>query len=231
MSVRARQSGVWRRQIARWFDACESKLPEPVFLQGEFPEWVKRLSRELMSTLFPEAKLKVGAEWGTRELGAVIGHQLAYCHALDELPSVPARRVFGKLDKKTRARAMRHIKRFTECRALAVQQSLALVSCQSYADATEFFTAFAKALNRKPVDADASNFHRTTTRVYWIMLLGWRSVEKLRSVRELQQALCRCLEPYVVGDIKRIEKICQRLGLRLGKPGRPRGVASNRAGR
>jgi hypothetical protein len=220
--MRARRSAGWRRQIARWFDACESKLPEPAFLQGEFPEWVQRLSRELMSTLLPEAKLKVGAEWSARELGGVIGHQVAYCHALDELPKVSARRAFRKLDKKTRSRAIRQIKRFTESRALALQRSLALASCQSYADATEFFTAFAKALARKPSDADASNFHRTTTRVYWIMLLCWRSVEKLRSVRELQQALCRCLEPYVVGDVKRIEKICQRLGLSLGRPGRPK---------
>jgi hypothetical protein len=221
MSVRAQQSAVWRRRIVRWLNACESKLPEPAFLKGEFPEWVQRLGRELMRTLLPEAKLKVDPEWSARELGAVIGHQLAYCHTLDELPGVPTSRVFRKLDKKTRERAVKQIKRFTECWALSVQRSLALAASQSYPETVEFFTAFAKALNRKPTDADASNFHRSTTRIYWIMLLGWRSVERLRSVRELQQGLCRYLDSYVVGDVKRVEKMCQRLGLRFGPRGRP----------
>jgi hypothetical protein len=221
MSAYFRRSAVWRRQVAQWLEASESKLPEPNFIQGELPEWVHRLSREFMKTLFPEAKFKVGPEWSARELGGMIGHKVAYFHSLADLPSNPANGAFRKLDRKTRARAIKQIKQFAKCQAVAVQRSLGLASCQSYPDATEFFTAFAKALNKKPADADASNFHRTTTRVYWLMLVGWRSVERLRSVRDLQQALCRYLEPHVVGDVKRIEKICQRLGLHLGPRGRP----------
>jgi hypothetical protein len=210
------------RQIAEWNEACEAKFPEPDFITGELPEWVQRLSREVVRTLFPEAKFEVSPEWTARELGAVIGHQLAFCHALSDLPKLPVSRSFRKLDKKVRVKTMKQIKRFAKCRTLAVERSLALASRQSYAEAAEFFTAFTRALNRKPSDAAASNFHRTNTKVYWMMLVGWRSVERLRSVRELQQGLCKYLEPHVVGDIKRIEKMCQRLGLHFGRRGRPR---------
>ena len=59
----ASKSPKWLIQIVKWIDACESKLPEPAFMKGEFPEWVERLARELISTLYPTAKLKVGRAW------------------------------------------------------------------------------------------------------------------------------------------------------------------------
>jgi hypothetical protein len=222
-SAGVKKSRPWLRQIVRWLNGCESKLPEPAFLRGDFPEWVQRLSRELLATLFPKAKLKVNRYWAPAEVGAILGHQLAYCAAIGEMPVLPVHRAF-RVDKKALARAKKQVRRFMECYIVAVQRSVALASVQRYPEATEFFTAFANGLNKKPVDADATNFQRTTTKVYWIMLLGWRSVQKLRSVRELQQGLCKYLEPHVVGDIKRIEKICQRLGLTFGPRGRPRKI-------
>jgi hypothetical protein len=216
------QSKKWLVQIVRWFEEAESKMPEPAFLKGEFPEWVKRLARELMSTLFPVAKLRVGADWTPGEVGALIGHQLAYCHTISSLPRIPLSRAFRKIDKKVVARTRRQIKAFAKSHSVAVQRSLAVACGQSYADSTQFFTAFAKALDKRPADASASNFQRTTTKVYWVLFQAWPSVEGMGSVHELQQSLCNHLEPHLVGNIKRVEKICQRLGLRLGPRGRPK---------
>jgi hypothetical protein len=220
----------WLDQIVEWMDACESKISEPAFLKDEFPEWVKRLSRELVATLYPVAKLKVGSDWTARELGALLGHQLAYLHALAELPRIRADRVIRNLDRKAVAKARRQLKAFARCYEVALGRALALAGKQTYSDSREFFTAFAQALSRRPEDAAASNFHRTTTRVYWLLLLMWRSVGTMRSVRDLQQTLCRYLDTHVVGDVKRVEKICQRLGLQIAGRGRPRkgdgGVAS-----
>lgn len=143
-------------------------------------------------------------------------HQLAFRYSMSEVATPLANSVWRKLDKKIQRQMRKKLNEFFLCHATAIEKSLALASRQSYAEASEFFTAFAKALNKKPEDEQASNFHRTTTRVYWLMLTGWRSVERLDSVHELQQALCMYLEPHVVGSVKRIEKICQRLGLSSG---------------
>jgi hypothetical protein len=50
--------------------------------------------------------------------------------------------------------------------------------------------AFAKAYQKKPIDLAMSNFHRTSTRVYILMFVFWRSVERLGSVADLHRALC-----------------------------------------
>jgi len=203
-----KKSSDWLQQVARWFEACESELPEPGFLQGEFPDWVQRLLRELIATFCPVAKLKVGPEWTAGEVGALVGHRLAYCYVVAEMPTMDG--------------APAQTANFTKSQVVVVQRSLALAAAQSYPDAKQFFTAFAKALNKKPADAEASNFERTSTKVYAALLQIWPSVGTMRSVRELRQALCRHLDADVVGDVKRVEKMCQRLGLRFGRPGRPK---------
>src|SRR5205807_2580856 len=136
-----------------------------------------------------EARLAVGPEWTARELGGIIGHQLAFCHALTHLPELRDRQIFKRIDNRVRRQVQGKLKEFTKCRELAVERSLVLASRQSYENAAEFFNAFSRALSRRAVDADASNFHRPNTRIYWLMLQGWKSVTRLRSVRELQQGL------------------------------------------
>lgn len=217
------KSPKWLVQIVKWMEACESKLPEPGFMKGDFPEWVERVARELISTLYPAANLKVGKAWTAGEVGAMLGHRLAYLHGVAEHPwQMPVGKPFKQLDKKSVKQMQKEILRFLNKFEVSLGRSLVLASAQPHHESTLFFTAFARGLSKKPSDAQASNFHRTTTRVYWLLLVGWPSVQKLDSVRALQQGLCRYLDPHVVGDIKRIEKMCQRLNLRFGPPGRPR---------
>lgn len=60
------------------------------------------------------------------------------------------------------------------------------------------------------------------TDVHLALLMWWRIVSRFRSVTELHRWLTRILGPQRVGDKKRIEKICQRIGLRFRSRGRPR---------
>ena len=84
--------------------------------------------------------------------------------------------VFKKLDKKVVRQIRKQLQSYANAFEAALKRSLALAVDQSHADATRFFAAFANGLSRMPSDLQASNFQRTTTRIYWIMLLGWRSV-------------------------------------------------------
>lgn len=223
-TVRDGKTAKWPGQIVRWMDGCHAKMPEPVFLRGELPEWVKRLARELMSTLWPTVKFQVEQTWTAGEVGATLGHQLAYLHgATQHCPRFKtSTKIFKYVDKKLVKRMENKVDAFLKAFQIVLGRSLVLASAQSHDESVRFFGAFAKGLKKMPADMEASNFHRTTTKVYWLMLWGWRSVEKIENVRQLQQGLCRYLDPYVVGDVKRVEKICQRLGLHFGPPGRPR---------
>lgn len=89
----------WLKQIVRSFERSEDKLPEPDFLKGDFPKWVQNVARELVTTLFPEARLKPGTAWTAAEFGALVGHKLAYLHALGEFAKVKKLGAFKKLDK------------------------------------------------------------------------------------------------------------------------------------
>ena len=59
------------------------------------------------------------------------------------------------------------------------------------------------------------------TDLYLMLVMYWRWVVRLPSVSELHVWLVRRLGEKRVGEKKRVEKICQRIGLRLARRGRP----------
>src|ERR1022692_961390 len=97
-SRRNSKSPTWLTQIVRWIDACEEQLPQPYFLKGDFPGWVERLARELIATMFPSAKLRVGGVWTAGEVGALLGHRLAYFHGLEHCAQPEFIKTIKKLD-------------------------------------------------------------------------------------------------------------------------------------
>jgi hypothetical protein len=54
------------------------------------------------------------------------------------------------------------------------------------------------------------------------MLLCWQLIERMDSVRQLHEVLVKVIGARKIGEQKRIEKICQRIGLSFRKPGRPK---------
>jgi hypothetical protein len=58
--------------------------------------------------------------------------------------------------------------------------------------------------------------------IYATLLYYQDEVEKCRSVPELHRWLSDIFGESLIGDIKRLEKICQRIGLRFRGRGRPR---------
>src|SRR5579863_6496264 len=77
----------WIGWLADEFEKLDNALPElegVFFMDKEWPDWVTRMVRELISTLYPAAKLKVAPKWTAEELGAVIGQRIAYFQRLCE---------------------------------------------------------------------------------------------------------------------------------------------------
>lgn len=87
---------------------------------------------------------------------------------------------------------------------------------------TEFLLAYSQAFARKHDIKSISSAGTPATEIYLVMLHFWRRVDGMKSVHELHQWLIRVFGSQRIGDLKRIEKICQRIGLSYRKPGRPR---------
>lgn len=100
---------------------------------------------------------------------------------------------------------------------------------------------YANQLERGPI-ANLAEFHRgyaeglqgvgrqspgdrsdDSTEVLLILGMWWRHVVRFNTITELHAWLVRLLGPRA-GEKKRVEKICQRIGLRLGKRGRPKKI-------
>jgi hypothetical protein len=98
--------------------------------------------------------------------------------------------------------------------------ALKLAIEQEYRPCSKFFAAFGRAIEWRV--SSIGDIERTNTRIYMLLLVAWESVENLGSVRALHMALCRVFGNHMVGQLKRVEKMCQRLGLSFGPRGRPR---------
>lgn len=101
------------------------------------------------------------------------------------------------------------------------KRALCMATDQETAEAVAFLRGFAKGFDSTPKDASASNIGNSAFDLQLIMLLNWPAVEQLGSVRELHERLQKAF-PRRIGDLTRIEKICQRIGKSFGKPGRPK---------
>lgn len=231
MSQKQNDDREWLRRIVARMERAESKLPEPPWWKGNWPKWVENVGRELTRTFHPTAKLRVSDNWEPGEVGAILGQQVAYFDSVADVMEVPdgkidwkkLRLVYGKDIKKRVENYQRKLnEEFFPDYARGLKFALALAIQQEYRSCAKFFAAFGRAIERRVSSWDG--FGRTNTQIYIVLLLGWRSVEKLDSVPALHHGLCKIFGTHLVGDLKRIEKMCQRLDLHLGRRGRPRKV-------
>jgi hypothetical protein len=218
----------WLRRIVAKMEAAESLQPTPFWLEGEFPLWVQNIARELAKTAFPVAKLSPNKPWHPGEVGALVGHQFAYWHFIFEQLSddTPVslklleqlRQVFGAdIEERTISYWETVCNKTLPAFDKALKFALCLAADQDYSSASSFFSAYGRAVLRKP--ANRGDIGRTNTGIYLIMLTSWRRVEECGSIPELHSRLCRCvfLGSHMVGDIKRVEKMCNRIELSYPK--------------
>ena len=73
-----------------------------------------------------------------------------------------------------------------------------------------------------PSQTDDSKLKETdATEIYILLFLFWRQIIEFKSVTQLHHVLCLLMGKNRVGEKKRVETICRRIGLRLRGRGRP----------
>ena len=86
---------------------------------------------------------------------------------------------------------------------------------------SEFLSTYSSAFAKKPKTIGTGDIGASNFKIYLLLLIFWRGFERLKSVHQLHEVFTKILGTYQTGNLKRMEKICERIGLHLGKPGRP----------
>jgi hypothetical protein len=214
-------------QIQGWFP-FKALAPE-----DDCPKWVTRVHEEYAKATVRGSDLLVGTHFTPKRLGAMLGHQCAYAvwmveaferlftETSDEALDVPGQLSEGQV--KTVGEALKKFELWYSAMRRFAGRALKSAVYQSYDDMSAFLLAFGDSFGRKPRStAGIGDFGSTTFAIYHLMLLNWRVVDRLASVRELHDWLRRHLGEYRTGDLKRVEKLCQRVDLHYRKAGRPK---------
>jgi len=226
----------WLKRLVDELDKIEALMVFKILPDGvDYPAWVLKVEREFSLVMLPAAKLKdPDFKITPKRMGAILGHMCEMAVWMMEW--------FGQqVEKQSEAEvnAMTE-KPLSEAEWQKGQEFLvslgnwycamrrlakrALCSCvdQTYEDMTDFLLGYADGFSRKPRTFQVGNILNPTFEIYVFMLMFWRAIENMDSVRQLHEVLVKVFGAPRMGDQKRIEKICQRIGLSFRKAGRPK---------
>jgi hypothetical protein len=229
----------WLKRLVDELDKIEPLMPYKFLPEGvEYPQWVLKVEREFSLVVLPSAIVKApDFKLTPKRMGAVLGHvcemavwmmewmshQTENSGKNDGTPSPensPATITEEEWDKGLKALISLE-NWYLALRRLAKRALCSSVD-QTYEDMTDFLLGYADAFSRKPRTFQAGNMGNPTFEIYIFMLTFWQAIDRLDSVRELHELLVKVFGARRTGDQKRIEKICQRIGLSFRKAGRPK---------
>ena len=226
----------WKERVMAAFDRLEAPIPEPDFMRGELPEWVQKAMREVLKALVPEAGFKLSAEVYPRELGALFGAKLGHLHWMKDENGFAKSDTAAKLEALAATLAPEKVEQYNqECKKLvaifvgyiatmieAKTEVLNAAASAKSSEQKEFFDAYTKALGRTEKGTELSSIGTTATPVYILLAYRWRHVETMPSIPAVHRFCITFLGAGQIGELKTFQKLCQRIGLKLRTPGRPR---------
>jgi hypothetical protein len=229
----------WVRQILEKYDAIEKRQPKTFnLLVNEYPQWVVNLWPILFAVSHPGLKVKRVKQWTARDLGQFLGRQSA-CEGLlwDEIPLSPRVReekerwIDSQTDKLRSSpilaialtRDLNGLQKWRPVFKKYINETLASARNRPYPESSAFLEAFGKANVIKPDDLATETTMGVGERIAYVMILLWRPISKFESVAQLHQLLSTAAKSKgIVITLKRIEKLCQRIGLKFKGRGRPK---------
>lgn len=230
----------WLRRLADELEKLEPLMPIKLLPDGiEYPQWVLKVEREFSLVVLPSAKLKNSdLKMTPKRMGAILGHTCEMAVWMMEWINHQMESDIPVNETSSSKKPLSEITEEEWEKGASILNSLgnwylalrrlakrALCSCvdQTYDDMTDFLLGYADAFSRKPKTFQVGNMGNPTFEIYVFMLIYWQLIERLGSVRELHEALVTVMGKRI-GDRKRIEKICQRIGLTFRKAGRPQKI-------
>lgn len=223
-----------------WFAIVSSTEDYPVQAAGDSPAWVHVAVARIDKSLFAPPNAILGdAVANPYRVGYALG-LMKWGKASLDIKTPPEVRNAIKGVRLAR-RARKEMIRMCQDFLINVQIIAKRNGRLEIAGAREI--KMANSLARKYSGRDESDFHRglsdglrglgrgapgdrstDATDVYLLLVIWWRFVARLSSVTQLHNLAVRCLGPARAGEKKRIEKLCQRIGLTFRKRGRPKKI-------
>jgi hypothetical protein len=230
------ENRAWLSRIAEEFIGLERYVADLNLIPDDAPDWVKNVEREFGKVLFSTERITCMPEKMAYELGKTLGQQSAF--AVWSMESLMELEREGKLPQSSETAAIapggdqrgRDFPEWYNQLVKLVKRSFCLAVDNDYQSMADYLRGFSEGFGRKPLGLHASNLGNTTFEVYLLLLLTWRWVANLKSVRELHEYIGKVLGPHRTGDLKRVQKICERVGLSYRPPGRPKKEIATRGG-
>jgi len=224
----------WMRRIIDNSEVVEKLQPNFVDFD-DYPKWVQNLWLVLMPVAYPKLHLRTNHRLTVHQFGLLWGRQ----YALAGVQRGEVELSQKTLEEKNRMIiAMRQTdprfaKFIEDCfdknqdrRAAFVKfikETLTSVCDRPHAEAVTFFRAFGEATMIKPTDLETDRTMGVGEKLAFVLIHQWRAISKLKSVSQLHKILSAALKPHgIVISLKRIEKLCQRIGLKFKGRGRPK---------
>jgi hypothetical protein len=227
IKAEAEKTSGWRREWMLWqADAMQAKSDSGSVEKGQskngMPPWLERIEMELASAASPTVNFRAVQQKrfipAALILGEMIGHEFAMWHADNSGLAVSLDRLPPEFQLLPKAILEDHRKKRLEY----VREVVAIAVRQPFKDVRQFFRGFSMAMQKGSMTEQGELAGATsTTKIYTMFAFYSDFVLRLQSVHELHEWLCMMLGKLLIGDIKRVEKICERIGLNFRPPGRP----------
>lgn len=199
------------------------------------PEWVQNLWLILIPVSHPKLHLKANRKLTVRQFGALWGRQYALAAVQRGEVQLSAR----TLEEKNRVIAVLKASKPEIARLIEssfkqhklwypafikfIKETLCSACDRPYAEAVTFFRAFSNSMSIQPTDLETERTMGVSEKIAFAMILEWQAISRLQSVGQLHKILETALKPHgIIVTLKRVEKLCQRVGLRFKGPGRPK---------
>ena len=228
----------WIEQASAILETAETDVPVPTWLQIEaLPQWAGNAAGAIIKAAMPGTAWKEPKRWTPGDLGAFLGGKTVYWKAESDEENYdplwlkrlakPLKTVEERNSLAAIVRYFRKLWRVGYPQYLnALIQCFALVADAPHQEKIRFFKAYTKAIAQRQ-NSDGSPARSTTaTPIYSFLLIRWRAVEQLESISKLHSVLCTVFGSATIGDLKRVEKICERIGLSFAKAAKAKEMPS-----
>ena len=230
----------WIGGVLDKFGELEKFQPEPVKNAPEVPEWVSNIDFILAKVSHPGLN-KYRKNWTAKDLGRFLGRHYAEGfmvagqvplssqvineggRCVDGLVKILEKRPIVGLKKLQKAWEPEKQEWQPRLR-MFMQETLNSACDRPYIETSAFFEGFGQRIIIKPDDLLTERTMGVGDKICWAMRVNWQDIDRLESVGQLHRLLEKALKPQgVIVKYKRVEKLCQRLKLKLKGPGRPPG--------
>jgi len=230
----------WIRSILDKYDDAEKLRPKLPGLDEEWPDWVNNLYHILMGASHPGLRIKQAKQWTAKDLGAFLGRQSALEALLwGEVPLsaqvqketadafVAMQKTLAPNSGPTLSSAIKKYKKdLVKWRPVFkkfIDEAVTSARARPYTESTAFLSAFGKAVVIKPNDLAVERTIGVGERIAWVMVSMWRTFERFETVAQLHFVLAAAAKRHgVIITLKRVEKLCSRIGLKFKGRGRPK---------